>query len=65
MDYSTEVERPNVVAAFAAGNPPAHRTRKALPPVIVGLWGGLLEGSRIAVGRDPTSGHLTGSLEFP
>jgi len=65
MDYSTMVDRPDVVAAFAAGNPPAYRTSKAPPPVIVGLWGGLLEGGRLAVGRDPAGGQVTGELEFP
>jgi hypothetical protein len=65
LDYSIEVERPDIVAAFAVGNPPAYASRKSLPPVIVGLWGGLLEGGKIAVGRDPASGHVTGSLEFP
>ena len=65
MDYTTEFERPEVVAAFASGDPPAPSTRKALSPIIIGLWGGVLEGGRIAVGRDPLSGHVTGSLEFP
>ena len=64
IDYSTEVDRPDVVAAFADGNPPAYRNRSALPPV-VGLWGGLLEGCTIAVGRDPVGGHVTGALAFP
>ncbi|QDU24266.1 hypothetical protein [Urbifossiella limnaea] len=65
LDYSTEVERPNVVAQFATGNPPAPPGRHSLPPVIVGLWGGLLEGGTLAVGRDPASGHVTGGLAFP
>ncbi len=65
LDYSTEVERPGVVAAFAAGDPPGYGSRKALPPVIVGLWGGLLEGGRVAVDRDPVGGYVTGALEFP
>jgi hypothetical protein len=65
LDYAAEVERPDVIAAFATGNPPAYATRKSVPPVIVGLWGGLLEGGTIAVGRDPASGHVTGALAFP
>src|SRR5438067_10910209 len=65
MDYSTEVERPDVFAAFATGDPPAHRATNAPPPVIIGLWGGLLEGSRLAIGRDPATGQVTGALEFP
>jgi hypothetical protein len=65
MDYTTEVDRPEVVAAFADSDPPAPATRKSPAPIIVGLWGGLLEGGRIAVGRDPVSGHVTGAIEFP
>lgn len=65
MDYSTEVERPNVIAAFTTGNPPGAAGRKGLPPIVVGLWGGLLEGSRLAIRRDPTTGRVAGDLEFP
>jgi hypothetical protein len=37
MDFATEVERADVIAAFATGNPPAHLAKKAPPPVIIGL----------------------------
>ncbi|MDB5307029.1 MAG: hypothetical protein JWO38_1231 [Gemmataceae bacterium] len=65
MDYANAVDRPDVIAAFATGNPPQPPNSKGLPPIIVGLWGGLLEGSRLAIGRDPTTGQVTGELEFP
>jgi hypothetical protein len=65
MDYSTEVERPEVIAAFASSNPPAPPTRQALPPIVIGLWGGLLEGGRIGVARDPATGRVAGDIAFP
>jgi hypothetical protein len=65
MDYVTTVHRPDVIAAFAAGNPRVRPGQQSLPPVYIGLWGGLLEGGRLAIGRDPVGGQVTGELEFP
>ena len=65
MDYTTAIDRPDVIAAFATGDPPARRPSKAPSPVYIGLWGGLLEGSRLTIGRDPATGQVTGELEFP
>ncbi len=62
MDYVTAIDRPDVIAAFATGNPP--QQSRALPPIIIGLWGGLLEGGKIAVSRTAT-GQVEGALEFP
>ena len=59
---TTRVERVGVVAQFAIGDPPGWRST---PPVVVGLWGGLLEGGRIGIGRDPQTGRATGELAFP
>lgn len=63
MDYSTDVERADVVAAFADGNPPVGGQQT--PSVVVGLWGGLLEGSRLHLDRDPATGRPAGSLVYP
>jgi hypothetical protein len=63
MDYSTEVERPGVIAQFADSDPPARRG-KSLPLFVAGLWGGLLEGGKVGVGRTP-GGQVTGEIEFP
>jgi hypothetical protein len=63
MDYSTEWDRPDVIAQFADGDPPGQRGQ-ALPWFIIGLWGGLLEGGRLAIGRG-ANGQITGGLEFP
>lgn len=65
LDYTTAIDRPGVIAAFALGNPPAFAGRPGLPPIVVGLWGGVLEGGRLAIDRDPASGQVTGELEFP
>ena len=62
LDYSTVVERHGVIAAFAAGSVSA--TRKSLPPIIIGLWGGLLEGGQVGVTRDSHTGRVTGGLAF-
>lgn len=61
---STRVERSGVTAAFAAGDPPAPPGRKALPPVIIGLWGGILEDGRIGIARDPARG-VSGEIQYP
>ena len=64
MDYVTEVERPNVIAAFANSDPPAPASRLALPPIVIGLWGGLLEESKFTLTRLPAA-HLAAELELP
>lgn len=62
VGLTTRVERPNVIAQFANGDPPGWRST---PPVVIGLWGGLLEGGRIGIDRDPHTGRATGELVFP
>ncbi|HSQ57324.1 MAG TPA: hypothetical protein VLM40_16500 [Gemmata sp.] len=64
MDYATEVDRHNVIAAFADTDPPAPAARLALPPIIIGLWGGLLEGGKLAVSRT-AAGQVAGELDLP
>ena len=64
MDYTTSVDRPGVIAAFATGNPPSATLTKALPPVAIGLWGGLLDGGRLAIDRNPATGQVAGELGF-
>jgi hypothetical protein len=65
MDYTTQIDRPSVVAQFADTDPPSPAGQRALPAIIFGLWGGALEGGRIAIDRDPVTGSVTGSVEFP
>ena len=61
---SVRIARSDVIAAFASGDPPAPPGRKALPPVIVGLWGGILEDGRIGITRNPTRG-VSGEIQYP
>lgn len=61
---TVRVERPTVIAAFAAGDPPAPQGRRALPPVIIGLWGGILDRGKVTVAPTPTSG-VAGELHYP
>jgi hypothetical protein len=62
-DLSVEVERPDVIAAFADGDPPDRRGQ-AVPLFVVGPWGGLLEGGAIHVARDAATGRVRGELAF-
>jgi hypothetical protein len=61
LDSATEVERADVIAQFADSDRPGRTT----PLVIVGLWGGLLEGAAVRVTRDPATGSVIGALELP
>ena len=65
LDYTTEVLRPDVIAAFTAGNPPVAPGVKGLPEVIIGLWGGLLEGGKIGIERDTATGRVIGEITYP
>jgi hypothetical protein len=63
MDLTTEATRSEVIAQFADNDPPA-RAGRSLPQFVIGLWGGLLEGGKVAVVRTP-AGHFEGNLELP
>ncbi len=63
LDVTTEVDRPDVVAQFTDNDPP-NRRGNAVPLVVIGLWGGLLEGGTLAIARD-SSGRITGTIAFP
>jgi hypothetical protein len=64
MDYVTAVDRPDVIAQFAVGNPVARGPGKAPPPILIGLWGGLIEGCDLRITRTP-AGQVAGELVFP
>jgi hypothetical protein len=57
----TEFARDGVIVQFAAGNPPGFGR---LSLVVLGLWGGVLEGTNLRVATDPATGHATGALEW-
>src|SRR5262249_44715826 len=63
VDYTSLIERPEVVAQFATGNPPSAPGQRSLPPIVIGLWGGVLEGGRIVIGRT-ANGQVSGEIEF-
>jgi len=63
MDYSTMLDRVDVIAQFADSDPPP-LSGNAPSTFIIGLWGGLLEGSRLAISRDPITSQVIGELEF-
>jgi hypothetical protein len=54
-----------VIAQFADGKPPARPGVKAVPPIYVGVWGGLLEGGQPRIDRNPATDGVTGELAFP
>jgi hypothetical protein len=58
---TTRVPRPGVIAQFATGNPTGLRSL----PVVVGLWGGILEGGRIGIDRNAQTNRARGELTYP
>ena len=63
LDASTEVHRDRVIVQLADGNP-SRPTANAPAVVVLGLWGGILEGTRLHIDADPATGGLSGTLEF-
>jgi hypothetical protein len=63
-DLSTELERHGVIAQFANGNPPIPPGSQRPAVVVIGLWGGLLEGTSLRIATDATTGHLAAALEW-
>lgn len=61
-DLTTDLIRTRVVVQFADGNPPARA--KAPPRFIVGLWGGLLDNTKLVITPNPQTGGVGGELEF-
>jgi hypothetical protein len=64
FDTSTELHRTGVIVQFAEGNPAALARSNAPPYLVVGLWGGLLEGTKLAITTNPQTGGVDGMLEF-
>lgn len=59
-----ELIRDRIIVQFADGNPPSPVGSKRPPRVVIGLWGGLLEGTSIRMSTDATTGHTIGNLEW-
>jgi hypothetical protein len=64
FDAQTELVRSGTIVQFADGNPPAPPGSKRPPRVIIGLWGGVLEGTSLHFSTDAATGHVVGSLEW-
>jgi hypothetical protein len=63
FDIHTELIRDRVIVQLADGNPPLPPGSNKPAVVVIGLWGGLLEGTSLRVSADPHSGQLAGTLE--
>jgi hypothetical protein len=64
LHSATELERHGVIVQLAAGNPPIPPGSKQPARVVIGLWGGVLEGTNLRVSTDAGTGHALGSLEW-
>jgi hypothetical protein len=63
-DGRAELTRDGVIVQFASGNPPAYARSSAPAVVMIGLWGGALEGTSLRISRDPATGRASGALEW-
>jgi hypothetical protein len=63
-DARAELTRDRVIVQFADGNPPIPRGSQRPAVAVIGLWGGLLEGTSLRTMTDSATGHLTGALEW-
>ena len=53
LNSREELVRTRVIAQFADGNPPSAALSNAPPRVVIGLWGGLLEGTNLRITTNP------------
>lgn len=60
-DLTTELPRDGVIFQFAEGNPPG---TKRLPVAVIGLWGGVLEGTKLHIEAAVLPAGVTAALEF-
>ncbi len=63
-DPVTELERHGVIVQLTDGSPPVPARTNRPAHLLVGLWGGLLDNTRIAVTPNPRTGLVDGVLEF-
>lgn len=63
-DGATELTRDGVIVQLADGNPPVPPGSQRPAVVVVGLWGGVLEGTALRTSADATRGHTVGVLEW-
>ena len=63
-DLQTELTRDGVILQLADSDPPAVAHSNAPARVVIGLWGGLLEGTSLRISANPANGHVAGALEW-
>jgi hypothetical protein len=63
-DGVTELHRQEVIVQMAEGNPPGMTRGKGPAHFVIGLWGGLLDNTKLAITADPQTGSVAGALEF-
>ncbi|MBX9580128.1 MAG: hypothetical protein K2X87_07445 [Gemmataceae bacterium] len=64
LDGATTLSRVGVIAQMFDGNPPIPIGSKRPMHMVIGLWGGLLDDTKIAITRKPQTGSVDGVLEF-
>jgi len=64
FDTQTELIREGTIVQFTDGNPLAPMNSKRPPLVVIGLWGGILEGTNLRMTTNATTGQTLGSLEW-
>jgi hypothetical protein len=63
-DFQTELTRDGAIVQFANGNPPIPPGSRRPAFVVVGLWGGVLEGTALRISADAATGQAVGALEW-
>ena len=64
MTSNTELVRDRVIVQLTDGNPPAFARSNNPLRVVIGLWGGILEGTSLRIATDAATGHVAGALEW-
>ena len=59
---SAELSRDGITVQFVDGNPPLPANRPAR--IVIGLWGGVLEGTSLRTATDHATGHARGELDW-
>lgn len=64
LTTNTELVRDRVIVQLTDGNPPSLARSNAPAVVVIGLWGGLLEGTSLRIATDAATGRVAGALEW-
>src|SRR5262245_25167840 len=64
LHAATELERHRVIVHLADGTPPLPHGSKQPARVVLGLWGGVLEGASLRISTDAGTGYALGALDW-